>query len=85
LSAALGTLAPRALQRRIQALFLLFSARIFGFRSLLDSVCLGLDGFGSLRMLPFSLVQRRLRLVDGLLPVFALFLPGGLFPLLPRS
>ena len=31
-------------------------------------------------MLPFSLVQRRLRLVDGLLPVFALFLPGGLFP-----
>jgi predicted lysophospholipase L1 biosynthesis ABC-type transport system permease subunit len=31
-------------------------------------------------MLPFSLVQRRLRLVDGLLPAFALFLPGGLFP-----
>jgi hypothetical protein len=31
-------------------------------------------------MLPFSLVQRRLRLVDGLLPVFARFLPGGLFP-----
>jgi hypothetical protein len=31
-------------------------------------------------MLPFSLVQHRLRLVDGLLQVFALFLPGGLFP-----
>jgi hypothetical protein len=31
-------------------------------------------------MLLFSLVQRRLRLVDGLLPMFALFLPGGLFP-----
>ena len=49
-------------------------------RFLLDSVRLGLDGSGSLRMLPLSLVQRRLRLVDGVLPVFALFLPGGLFP-----
>ena len=61
-------------------ILLLFPAGIFGLRSLLDSVRLGLDGSGSVRMLPFGLVQRRLRLVDGLLPVFALFLPGGLFP-----
>src|SRR5713101_1960826 len=75
----LGTLAPSALQRRIQPLLLLFPAGIFGLRSLLDSVRLGLDGSGSFCMLPLSLVQRRLRLVDGLLPVFALFLPGSLF------
>src|SRR5260370_36162613 len=75
----LGTLAPSALQRRIQPLLLLFPAGIFGLRSPLDSVRLGLDGSGPLRMLPFSLVQRRLRLVDSLLSVFALFLPGRLF------
>ena len=32
-----------------------------------------------LRMLPLGLFQRRLRLVDGLLPAFTLLLPGGLF------
>jgi len=31
-------------------------------------------------MLPLGLVQRRLRLVDSLLPAFTLLLPGGLFP-----
>jgi hypothetical protein len=49
-------------------------------RSLFDSLRLGLDGSGPLRMLPFSLVQRRLRLCDGLLPAVALFLSGGVFP-----
>lgn len=76
----LGALASCALQRLIQPLPLLYPAGIFGLRSLLDSVRLGLDGSSSVLMLPFGLVQRRLRLVDGLLPVFALFLPGGLFP-----
>src|ERR1700680_4779423 len=31
-------------------------------------------------MLSLSLIQRRLRLVYGLLPTFALILPSGLFP-----
>jgi hypothetical protein len=49
-------------------------------RLFLDRLHLGLDSNGSLRMLALGLVERRLRLVDGLLPAFPLLLPGGFFP-----
>ena len=74
------SLTPRAPQRGFQSLLLLIPAGVFGLRSLLESLHLGLDGRGPLRVLPLGLVQRRLRLVDGLLPAFTLLLPGGLFP-----
>ena len=77
---ALLALVPRAPQRGFQSFLLLVPADIVGLRSLLESIRLDLDGRGPLSLLPLGLVQRRLRLVDGLLPVFALFLPGGLFP-----
>ena len=71
---------PRAPQRGFQSLLLLVPAGIFGLRFLLESLHLGLDGRGPLRVLLLGLVQRSLRLVDGLLPAFTLLLPGGLFP-----
>ena len=49
-------------------------------RSLLESLDLGLDGGGPLRVLLLGLVQRSLRLVDRLLTAFTVLLPGGLFP-----
>jgi hypothetical protein len=73
-------LAPGAPQCGFQPLFLLVPAGIFGLRSLLKSLHLGLDGAGSLCMLALSLAQRRLRLVDGLLPAFTTLLPERLFP-----
>lgn len=72
-------LTPRAPQGGLQSLFLLVPAGFFGLRSLLDSLDLGLDGGGPLRVLLLGLVQRSLRLVDGLLPAFTALLPGGLF------
>jgi hypothetical protein len=57
-----------ALQRHIQPLFLFFPAGIFGLRSLLNSVRLGLDGLGFFRMVSLGVVKRRLRLVDSLPP-----------------
>jgi hypothetical protein len=48
-------------------------------RSLLESLDLGLNGGGPLRVLLLGLVQRSLRLVDRLLTAFTLLLPGGLF------
>jgi hypothetical protein len=52
---------------------------LFGLRSLLESLGLGLDGGGPLRVLLLGLVQRSLRLADRLLPAFTLLLPDGLF------
>jgi hypothetical protein len=49
----------------------------FGSRFFLERLYLGLDRRGSLRMPALSVVQRRLRLVDGALPKFALLLPGS--------
>lgn len=54
-------------------------AGFFDLRSLLESLKLGLDGGGPLRMLLLSLVQRSLRLVDSLLTAFTVLLPGSLF------
>ena len=72
-------LTPRAPQRGFQSLLLLIPAGFFGLRSLLESLDLGLDGGGPLRVLLLGLVQRSLRLVDRLLTAFTLLLPGGLF------
>ncbi len=54
-------------------------AGFFGLRSLLESLDLGLDGRGPLRVLLHGLAQRSLRLVDRLLTAFTLLLPSGLF------
>src|SRR5258705_2414789 len=72
-------LAPRTLQLGFQLLFLLIPAGFFGLRSLLESLDLGLDGRGPLRVLLLGLVQRSLRLVDRLLTAFTVLLPGRLF------
>jgi hypothetical protein len=48
-------------------------------RSLLESLDLGLDDDGPLRVLLLCLVQRSLRRVDRLLTAFTLLLPCGLF------
>jgi hypothetical protein len=72
-------LTPRAPQRSLQSLLLLIPAGFFGFRSLLESLDLGLDGGGPPRVLLLGLVKRSLRLVDGLLTAFTVLLPGGLF------
>ena len=74
----LQKLTPRAPQRRFQSLLLLIPAGFFGLQSLLESLDLGLDGGGPLRVLLLGFVQRSLRLVDRLLPAFTLLLPGGL-------
>ena len=72
-------LTPRAPQRSLQSLLLLIPAGFFGLRSLLDSLGLGLDGGGPLRVLLLGLVQGSLCLVDGLLPAFTVLVPGSLF------
>ena len=69
----------------------LIPAVIFGSGPLFESLALGLDGLSFLRMFAFGLVQRRLRLVDGLLPALVLLPLGSSFlrafalaaPLLP--
>jgi hypothetical protein len=76
---ALLRTAPRAPQRSFQLLLLLIPAGFFSLRSLLEGLDSGLDGGGPLRVLLLGLVQRSLRLVDGLLPAFTVLLPGGLF------
>jgi hypothetical protein len=48
-------------------------------QSFLESFDLGLDDGGPLPVLLLGLVQRSLRLVDGLLTPFTVLLPGGLF------
>ncbi len=45
----------------------------------LEGFQFGLDSAGPLRMLRLSHIQDRLRLIDRLLPAFALLLPRGLF------
>src|SRR6187399_2227485 len=72
-------LTSRAANRGFQSFLLLIPAGVFGLRSLLESLDLGLDGGGPLRVLLLGFVQRSLRLVDRLLPAFTLLLPGGLF------
>lgn len=72
-------LTPRALQRSFQSLLLLIPAGVLGLRSLRESINLGLDGGGPLRVLLLRLVQRSLRLVDRLLTPLKRFLPGGHF------
>lgn len=67
-------LAPRTSQRGFQSLLLLAPAAFFGLRSLLQSLDLGLDYRGPLRVLLLGLVQRSLRLVDGPLPAFTVLL-----------
>ena len=52
---------------------------MFGLRSLLESLDVGLDGRGPLRVLLLGLVQCSLRLVDRLLTAFTFLLPGGFF------
>ena len=69
--------APLTPQHRLQSIFFLGPAGIFGLRPLLQPLRRGLDRRGSLGMLPLSLVQCRLHLVDGLLPTFTLLLRGG--------
>ena len=54
--------------------------RFFRPRLLFKIFDLGLDGCCSLHMLPLRLFQRRLSLVDDLLPALVLLLPGGLLP-----
>src|SRR6478672_493292 len=72
-------LTSRVPQRGFQPPPFLVPPDIFGLQFLLESVHFQLDGRGSLRMLPLSCFQRRLRLVDGLLAAFTLLLPGDLF------
>ena len=73
-------LVPGAPQGCFQSLFFLFPAGFFGSRFDLKGLQFGLDSVGSLCMFLLSPVQDRLRLINGLLPAFALFLPRGLFP-----
>src|SRR3954469_25316035 len=75
----LGTV-PRAPQRSLQSLLLLIPAGFFGLLFLLESLDLGLDGGGQLRVLLPGLVQRSLRLVDRLLTAFPILLADDLFP-----
>jgi hypothetical protein len=56
-----------------------YPSGFFGSRSLLESLDLGLDGGGPLRVLLLGLIQRSLCLVDRLLTAFTLLLPGTLF------
>lgn len=72
-------LIPRAPQGGFQSPLLLIPAGLFGLRSLLKSLDLGLNRRGSLCLLLLGLVQRSLCLVDRLLTAFTLLLPGGLF------
>jgi hypothetical protein len=72
-------LTPSAPQRGFQSLLLVIPAGLFGLRSFLKSLNLGLDGGSSLRVFLLGLVQRSLRLVDRLLTAFTLLLPSGLF------
>jgi hypothetical protein len=73
-------LIPRAPQRSLQSIFLLSPASVFGLGPFLESICLCLDRCGGFSVLAFTGVKRRLRRVDGLMPPFTLFLPGGRFP-----
>jgi hypothetical protein len=67
-------------QSGLQLIPLFFPTRVLGLRALFDGGALGLDAACHRVVLSFRLVQRGLRLVDGLLSAFALLLPGRLFP-----
>jgi hypothetical protein len=73
-------LVPRAPQRGFQSLFFVIPTGFLGLRFFLEGFHLRLDGRGPLRMVPLGLIQRRLGLVEGLLPAFTVLLIGGLFP-----
>src|SRR5258708_36111960 len=72
-------LTPRPPQRSYQSLLLLIPTGFFGLRSLLESLDLGLDGGGALRVLLLGLVQRGMHIVVRLLTAFTVLLPDGLF------
>jgi hypothetical protein len=65
-------------QRRLQPLLFLFPIGFLGLHLFLDRVDFGAQCVSPLRVLRLRFVQGRLRLVDGLLLVFALLLPGRL-------
>ena len=77
-----GISLPRRRARRafIEPLLLLLPAGLFGLRPLFESLRLLSKGAGPLYVFSLGLVQRRLRLVDRLLPACALLLPGRLLP-----
>src|ERR1700730_13182864 len=73
-------LVSRPAQSTFQFLFLQRPTLVLGLRSPSDGLTLRLDGGDPLGMFALGYIERRLRLVDGLLPAFALLLPGRLLP-----
>jgi hypothetical protein len=73
-------LVSRPAQSTFQFLFLQRPTLVLGLRSVFDGFTLRLDGGDPLGMFALGCIERRLRLVDGLLPAFALLLPGRLLP-----
>ena len=72
-------LVSRASQRRLQLPLFLVPIGIFGLQLLLDRLDFGAQRGGPSRVLLLRFFKSRLRLVDGLLPVFALLVPSCLF------
>jgi hypothetical protein len=73
-------LVSRASQRRLQPPLYLVPIGIFGLQLLLDRLDFGAQRGCPSRVLLLRFFKSRLRLVDGLLPAFALLLPGRLLP-----
>jgi hypothetical protein len=69
-------LVSRASQRRLQPPLFLVPIGIFGLQLLLDRLDFGAQRGGPSRVLLLRFFKSRLRLVDGLLPAFALLLPS---------
>jgi hypothetical protein len=80
-----GRIVSRASQRRRQPSTFLMPIGILGLQLLLSRLDFGAECGHTLNVFILGLVQSLLRLVDGLLPAFALLLPGRLFLGFPRS